>query len=655
MARTAQSQTVPPSRLRRRLAASVILLGPLSYGAFAPFEANAASTLMIDSRGATYVIGSRNTGAAAVPLPPRRPGRGPVARSSQPVTLDLSVLSTLGQTRPENRQGPLRLNRPSRLLADAGDVQPGQRIVLRPPRRTASAPMIKLKPPKPGGAAGGQQVGRGQYSKLALAPLPPRRSGAAVASAPIVETTAALATAPMPPSRQAAQVASTGASVAASAGVSAGDFRQTPPPLVASANGQADLSAPAYRPPADLSADRTNGAVGQVADLSPVSAPGMTLPPPQIAAAPILLGASDVRPASIAERPSGLEPSAEPAVGERPRTRTASISNMTASLAPSEPQTDALPPPAVQTPVRTPTVQAAGSLDQRERFPVIYNRADPPEMAKPGWQSGAPEAADREARGVSDLPDLASLAPVADADARPGEPILAPAPPPIRDLPEGRAEEIAALTERRRDPLPEQPLPEPRKALTVPANLARVSPPGGDRIETALTELAPPSVDDEIAEAPDFAPLPLPEAGIEDLVAIQPTTDDARTAAPQQLSLALEAEPAPVLPLRRAGRDRALETEIAFASESRALPAEAETQLSLLAERMKADPKLRVELSAAAKSAAPRRARDLAIARALAVQRYLVRKGVLSESIVVEPVTSKPGKDAVAVWLVEPA
>lgn len=623
MANTAARQTKPASRLRRRLAASVILLGPWTYAAVASHSADAASTLMIDSRGSTYVIGSKHSGTVGAPLPPRRPGRARVAPSNQPVTLDLSVLDGLDQTRPENRQGPLRLNRPNRLLAEADRARAGNRIVLIPPRRaSAAAPMIKLKPPKSGRRHGSQLASRGASNKFALAPLPPRRTGDATIDAsdrviamapaptPVQVSPPVRGSAPQPPRAQA--------------------LRQTPP-LVANRNTLADLSPPPRQSARSARPANVSTTLNQTADLSPISPPGMTLPPPQVAAAPVLMAPPVGHPSQSSSeqaRQPGLRPSAAPDAGVGAERTTASLS--------------------------TPTVRADATLDQRARFPVIYERQDPPDMAKAGWQTGAPAAADRAARGNSDLPKLASLAPVGNAAARPGDAIAAPAPPPIRDLPEDRAEEIAALVDRRRTPPPEQPAPEPRKALNVSATLARVTPPGSDEADKPLTVLVPPAAEDESAAAPDFAPLPLPEAGLDDLVAIQPATEVQDAPDPRQLSLALDTS-ARAPGLRAVAPDRALETEIAFASESRALPATAEPELSRLAERLKADPTLKVQLSAAAQSTGPRRSRDLAIARALAVQRYLVRQGVLSEAIVVEPVTSAPGKDAVAVWLVEPA
>ena len=124
--------------------------------------------------------------------------------------------------------------------------------------------------------------------------------------------------------------------------------------------------------------------------------------------------------------------------------------------------------------------------------------------------------------------------------------------------------------------------------------------------------------------------------------------EEAPAEAPPSADRPTAAAPMPAPP-------RGLETEIAFAGSSRSLPPAAEPALSQIVERLKADPALRVRLSGAASTTNDRRARDLALARALAVQRYLLSQGVLSESIRVEPVTGAPARDAVAVRLVEPA
>ena len=77
--------------------------------------------------------------------------------------------------------------------------------------------------------------------------------------------------------------------------------------------------------------------------------------------------------------------------------------------------------------------------------------------------------------------------------------------------------------------------------------------------------------------------------------------------------------------------------------------------MSQVVARLKADPKLQVRISGGSSAAEDRRAREQALARALAVQRYLVRQGVLSDAIKVDPVTDADKRDAVALRLVAAA
>ena len=63
-------------------------------------------------------------------------------------------------------------------------------------------------------------------------------------------------------------------------------------------------------------------------------------------------------------------------------------------------------------------------------------------------------------------------------------------------------------------------------------------------------------------------------------------------------------------------------TDIAFAGGSRSLPGDAMPALSAIADRMKSNPGLQARVSGAAAAGDPGEARDVALARALAVQRY---------------------------------
>ncbi|MEQ9124659.1 MAG: OmpA family protein [Alphaproteobacteria bacterium] len=121
---------------------------------------------------------------------------------------------------------------------------------------------------------------------------------------------------------------------------------------------------------------------------------------------------------------------------------------------------------------------------------------------------------------------------------------------------------------------------------------------------------------------------------------------------PVQLALALDgggrAAAKPATP-----GDRAL--EIAFDAASRTLPAGSTAELNRIVAEVKARPDLTVRLYGGARGDEPHAARELALARAVAVHRYLVSRGVGSAAIKVEPVTGETSRDAVAVRLVSPA
>lgn len=634
------------SRLRLALAATAFLTAPALA---------AEHTLLIDGSGASYVIG----GETAPPLPPRRSG----GVTSGAVTLDLSVLDGLEQVRPEARQGPLRLNRPNRLIADAQRIRTEGAVTVFPdaiPRRPAW-----LKPPK-------------QVAQKPIKLRPPRRSGRQLAQANYV---AIPHPPPLPPVRSQATAPSTLASAAPKA--------PTLPPIRARQTDQRQLD---LRP-----------AVNAVAGLTT----GPTAPPVAARADANLLGALPVTPASRRRTPMPDYVAQGPYVGrymtEDGRIDVSPMRPGPAQIAAAPALMDPLPtprPPAGASAtaasssahVETETVIATASQpgfqpvevtdDLRKKFPIIFDRDQPPEMARPGWSSPTPAAADRAARRNDELPTLASLAPKADPTAtaagaeraeptdvalgaalqagvtQPGDAVLAPPPPPARAIQAARAEAVAALPE----PPKEDPKAPPRKPLAIPHTLARVTPPGQDGAAEALTVLTPPRAN-EAAAAPEFAPAPagvLAEMDRLDQVASAPATqpdpapEPAPRREPQQLLLALGTPPEPATPAKPRARGP-LETEIAFAAASRALPDDAQPALSEIVAKLKADPALRVRLAGAASAGEAKRARDLALARALAVQRYLVSQGVLSEAIRVEPVSGAAGRDLVAVRLFEPA
>lgn len=138
----------------------------------------------------------------------------------------------------------------------------------------------------------------------------------------------------------------------------------------------------------------------------------------------------------------------------------------------------------------------------------------------------------------------------------------------------------------------------------------------------------------------------------------QPGGTGARLAPPSRPAPSPRLAPPPVEPAALAApraESGPFRTEIAFAGASRALPADAEPALTRIVDRLKAEPGLKVRLSGAAAASDGKSARELALARALAVQRYLLSRGVMSDAIMVDPVSGEDARNAVAVRLVVPA
>jgi hypothetical protein len=67
---------------------------------------------------------------------------------------------------------------------------------------------------------------------------------------------------------------------------------------------------------------------------------------------------------------------------------------------------------------------------------------------------------------------------------------------------------------------------------------------------------------------------------------------------------------------------------------------------------MKNEQNLKARLSGSASTNDPKEGRSIALSRSLAVQQYLISRGVSSDNISVEPVTGAPRQDRVIVRLV---
>ena len=155
----------------------------------------------------------------------------------------------------------------------------------------------------------------------------------------------------------------------------------------------------------------------------------------------------------------------------------------------------------------------------------------------------------------------------------------------------------------------------------------------------------------DLSKAPGFAPLPLP-APIAPPVAEAPPQNVSPVPPPRLSELAPPARQTTFTAPIAAAQD--FSTEIAFTGGSRSLPGDAMPALAAIADRMKANPGLQARVSGAAAAGDPGEAQDVALARALAVQRYLLSRGVLSDAIKVQPVSGDQGRNGVSVTLVEP-
>jgi len=595
------------------------------------------------------------------PLPPRRPGTG-MAIGPEQGAVQLASLPPLPPRRPAVSVDPAALG------SAAAPTTESRTVRLRPVSGSASPALATTPAPtpmaKPATAAAAQPM---------YAPSPAPISDAATDLPPPPAPTA-IAPVLLPQSRQPSPPPPSPATPRQTA------FLQTPAP---------DAVALAAAPTA---ADRTPPRRPQP-DPRPTPGPAIetrapATPRPAAEAEPSV-GSEQLRRRLArfdAERETppamavpGWRNPAPAAVAEAV-TRVADLPDL-ASLAPPETRAGTPPPPAPDIPA-----PPLASLPQTPPGAKAFDDLLPPVSADaPG--AGAPAS---PAKGVS----------------QPGDAVLVPPPPPARALAiVSRPEAAAALPEPAVEPAP----PPPRRPLAVPPALSQVSaadvgpprsllastggrpaasapdfarielpepqPPAPFAMETAAprrTEAAAPRrlapekgpAATGQAEAPGAAwdrlaaldapstppappPVPRPSA------ALAPDAPARDRPEPVQLALALDGGAARPAAKPAAPGGGAL--EIAFDGTSRTLPAGSTVELNRIVAELKARPDLTVRLYGAARGAEPHAARELALARAVAVHRYLVSRGVGSAAIKVEPVTGEAAKDAVAVRLVSPA
>ena len=344
------------------------------------------------------------------------------------------------------------------------------------------------------------------------------------------------------------------------------------------------------------------------ADQSRIVRPRMAPPRLPVQQAPSLASPAPLPPAPAIRQAPNLTPSSTPALAAVQQSEPQRFNGVRAP--------DSLPPASLIQPPQRRTFVPGAALPQ----PIASRAVEP---------------------------DLGNV-------TQPGSAVLAPPPPPAR------APEIAARPESQSAlpvPATEVSNQAPRRGLSIPDGLARVTAPQQFGSDAPRRLLTPPPIDD-LSKAPGFAPLPLPAPIAPPVAEVPPVAagqaQDFNAVPPPRLSeLAPPSRRTAFVPPVSGSQD--FSTDIAFAGGSRSLPGDAMPALSAIADRMKSNPGLQARVSGAAAAGDPGEARDVALARALAVQRYLLSRGVMSDAIKVQPVTGGQGRDGVSVTLVVPA
>jgi outer membrane protein OmpA-like peptidoglycan-associated protein len=174
-----------------------------------------------------------------------------------------------------------------------------------------------------------------------------------------------------------------------------------------------------------------------------------------------------------------------------------------------------------------------------------------------------------------------------------------------------------------RDSVTAKPLAEPATpAAPAPPNppaaqTATVAPPAAPSAPPAATAAAPPERPTVTAPTPPPTVAPSPNA-------------EAAMNAPPAVPPAPPATPTPVAPAAAPAAVASGPTRVLFAGSGIDLPDTAKPELTALAQRLKVDDHLRVELVAHASGAADQanEARRISLQRALAVRTYLMEQGV---------------------------
>ncbi|WP_084608469.1 OmpA family protein [Nisaea denitrificans] len=216
------------------------------------------------------------------------------------------------------------------------------------------------------------------------------------------------------------------------------------------------------------------------------------------------------------------------------------------------------------------------------------------------------------ARSQVSAPAPTTITPRVPAPARvsapvPNAPKVARAPAPIVAPPAKVA--IQA-------PAPKAPAQAPSKAPETKTTIPDITIPAAPKATTRTAAIVPPP----------------PPAAITTPTVAAPTVTSPSAKTPEPAKRVASASPAPkaTSPAPKASSGSAI--SIAFDTDAKSLPASASGTLGEIAEKMKADTSMRIQLlayaSAGARSEA--KARRLSLSRALEVRSYLIGKGVAS-------------------------
>ncbi|UUX51735.1 OmpA family protein [Nisaea acidiphila] len=231
--------------------------------------------------------------------------------------------------------------------------------------------------------------------------------------------------------------------------------------------------------------------------------------------------------------------------------------------------------------------------------------------AQPALAPAAPKAP---------APVLPSARRTTPAPQQPSRIVTAPAAPrvtaPVPSAPKVAATPAPKVTAPARVAIPAPAPAAPKASATATTKIPDIEVPAPPSTSTRTASVTPPPPPPAVASTPATAPAKAPAAK-----------------APEPAKQIASAPPAPkaAAPAPSASGSGAV-TSVIFETDSKSLPGDAETALKSVAEKMKVDETIRVQLMAYA-SAGERseaKARRLSLSRALEVRSYLIGQGIAS-------------------------